>query len=193
MIKRFFVFLCLSSLSLASPQKLNLCAACHGLDGIAPQATWPNLNGQSKRYLIQQLHAFKNDNRVSSLMTPYAKMLATEDIIELSAYYAKSTIKPKHHDTIANKLGAQIYRQGLGQKRVPACSACHGPSGLGNDSAKFPKLAGKHQDYLVQQLQAFKRGDRKNDMNQVMRDIASRLSEKEMLAVSQYLESLDIE
>jgi cytochrome c553 len=190
MITRFLVLLFLTSLSVASPKKLPLCATCHGQDGIAPQTIWPNLNGQSKRYLMQQLYAFKNDTRVSPLMAPYAKMLETEDIIELSTYYATLTSKPKSRQAPINEFGKQIYHQGLGQKRVPACSACHGPNGLGNDSAKFPKLAGQNQVYLMSQLQAFKHGQRQSDMNHIMRDIASRLSQKEMIAVSKYLEYL---
>lgn len=191
MIKLILVFLLFCNLSKASPQKLELCSACHGKDGIAAQKIWPNLNGQSKHYLIQQLHAYKNDTRVSPLMSPYAKMLKTEDIIELSTYYAKLTNTSKPQHSKKNKLGEQIYRQGLGQKRLPACSACHGPSALGNDSAKFPKLAGQHHDYLLLELQAFKEGSRQTDLNHVMHDIASRLSAKEMTAVCEYLESLE--
>ena len=190
MIKRFLLVWCLINPCFANPQKLNLCASCHGQNGIAAQSIWPNLNGQSQRYLMQQLQAFKHDTRVSSLMTPYAKMLETEDIIELSAYYAKLSSKPRDYQS-QNTLGQQIYHQGLVQKRLPACSACHGPSALGNDSAKFPKLAGQHHDYLIQQLQAFKQGGRQSDMGHVMNDIANRLSEEEMKAVSHYLESFE--
>ena len=189
MIKHFLLVWCLISACYSSPKKINLCASCHGQNGIATQAIWPNLNGQSQRYLMQQLQAFKHEARMSVLMTPYAKMLDTADIIELSAYYAKLSSTAKHHQSI-NTQGQRIYQQGLVQQRLPACSACHGPSALGNDSARFPKLAGQHQAYLVQQLQAFKDGSRTSDMGQVMHDIADRLSEQDMIAVSSYLESL---
>jgi cytochrome c553 len=192
MIKQFIGLFFISGLAYAShPQKISLCAACHGQTGIATQAAWPNLNGQSKRYLIQQLQAFKNDNRISALMTPYAKMLETEDIIELSDYYAKLTTSTTHASPKQNKLGKRIYHQGLSAKRIPACSACHGPGALGNDSAAFPKLAGQKKAYLLQQLQAFKQQTRHNDINQIMQDIAKRMSNKDMLAVSRYLESMD--
>lgn len=69
---------------------------------------------------------------------------------------------------------------------VAACQACHGPAGI-SDSDSIPNLAGQKKAYLVAQLEAFKRGERKNDL---MAAIAGQLSPAEMLALAQFWSAL---
>ena len=44
--------------------------------------------------------------------------------------------------------------------RVAACTACHGEQGRAGADGYYPRLAGKPQDYLYQQLLHFRDGDR---------------------------------
>lgn len=44
------------------------------------------------------------------------------------------------------------------------CAACHGDQGQGNKALGAPRLAGQQPDYLLRQLQAFKRGQRGYDL-----------------------------
>ena len=83
--------------------------------------------------------------------------------------------------------GEQIYYGGDMNKRIPSCAACHSPSGHGNSPAAYPALAGQNYEYLVNQLENFKSGQRSNDPAGMMRDIAERMSDKEIEAVSTYI------
>ncbi|MEJ0046520.1 MAG: c-type cytochrome [Rhodospirillales bacterium] len=72
---------------------------------------------------------------------------------------------------------------------MPACTACHGPSGNGMP-AQYPKLSGQFADYTEAQLKAFRSGERANDPNQMMRAIAARMSDQEIKAVADYVAGL---
>lgn len=66
------------------------------------------------------------------------------------------------------------------------CAACHGGNGV-SVSASIPNLAGQKVAYLSGQLQAFKDGERKNDL---MNAIASQLDDQVIENVATYLASL---
>lgn len=83
--------------------------------------------------------------------------------------------------------GEQIYFGGDMNKRIPACAACHSPSGSGNGPAAYPAVAGQNYEYLVNQLENFKNAKRTNDPAGMMRDIAERMSDTEIKAVSTYI------
>ena len=70
---------------------------------------------------------------------------------------------------------------------MSACAACHGPTGVGNPLANFPKLNGQHAEYTVQQLKAFRAGARANDAGAMMRGVAGKMTDAEIEAVSEYL------
>ena len=77
---------------LASAEKLatERCAACHGKDGNTPiDPSYPRLSGQHEDYLIHSLRAYKQDQRKNAIMGAQAKMLSRDDILNLSAYYAR--------------------------------------------------------------------------------------------------------
>lgn len=168
------------------------CAACHGADGNSTNPEWPKLAGQSESYLIKQLTEYRNGKRKDAVMSGMAATIkADEDIIHIAAYYANSEAKlgqAKNKDIIAE--GESIYRGGIVEAGVAACSACHGPTGSGNPSAKFPKVSGQHAKYSIAQLQLFKSGARNNDAGKMMRNIAKKMSTAQMEAVSEYMAGL---
>jgi len=84
-------------------------------------------------------------------------------------------------------LGEKIFRGGIADRSVPACSGCHGPSGAGIP-AQYPRVAGQHADYNETQLLAFRNGARRNSA--VMTDVAAKLNDREVKAVSDYLAGL---
>jgi cytochrome c553 len=166
------------------PKQLALCITCHGQNGIAIQKNWPNLNGQSAKYIIKQLQDYQSGQRIAPLMQPYAKLLSYQDMQELAEFYANLPSQ-----TSFKKPVSKIYQQGQRQKKIPACSACHGPQGNGNDFAKFPKLVGQHQNYLQEQLLAFKKHQRQNDPYHMMQDISQRLSNKDIQEITEFLDN----
>ena len=177
--------------TLADPQtKTATCAACHGQDGNSPNGIWPSLAGQGAKYLAQQIAAYKSGMRKDASMTPMAMMVADEDILEISNYYASQRPVIADIGNFDYTMAEKLYRGGDINRNVPACMACHGPRGTGNAPAAYPALSGQHPEYTVAQLKAYRDGTRTTDPQAMMRDIAKKLTEKEMLSLGKYISAL---
>lgn len=174
----------------AGKEKSQACAACHAADGNSVNPDWPKLAGQHEEYLVKQLMDFRSGNRKNDLMAPMVANLSDEDIHDLAAFYASQTIKHGTTDPASLELGKRIYRAGNIDAGVPACSACHGPTGRGNPAAKYPAIGGQHAKYITTQLNAFRASTRTNDVNEVMRTIVGRMTDEEIKAVAQFSQGL---
>ncbi|QIK36921.1 cytochrome c4 [Caldichromatium japonicum] len=168
----------------------SICMACHGPQGNSVVPQWPKLAGQRPEYIMKQLMDFKAGNRVNVQMTPMAKPLTDQEVVDLAAYFASQTQSGGVADRELANLGESIYRAGNPATGVPACSGCHGPAGMGQGLAKFPRLAGQHADYVKQTLHYFRSGERANDPNGMMRGVAARMTDQEIAAVAQYIQGL---
>ncbi len=165
-----------------------VCGACHTADGLRGSPANPILQGQHPEYLVKQLREFKAGVRKNAIMQGMAATLSEDDMRNVAAFYAGKTAKPgfaKLKATVA--LGEKMYRGGIAEKAVPACAGCHGPAGAGLP-AQYPRLGGQHADYTEGQMNAFRSGQRAN--GPMMMAIASRLSDKEIKAVSDYIAGL---
>jgi cytochrome c553 len=176
----------------AGKNKAITCAACHGAAGISANPLWPNIAGQSAPYLVAQLKAFKDGARNDALMTSQVMMLSEQDMADLAVYFeslrgpAQAVADP---DLVSK--GEALYRGGEVSKEVAACMACHGPSGAGNPAAKYPAIKGQHAAYTAKQLRDYASGARASDgKTRVMRDIAGKLSEDEIVALASYVQGL---
>jgi len=179
----------------AGKQKAMVCSSCHGLIN-SNNPEWPNLSQQSKKYLVEQLRAFRDGVRKNALMSPMAMGLSDQDIIDLASYY--NSIPSKKGKIQASdkviKLGQDIYRGGIEKRDIPACISCHGPKGLGIDRAGYPKISGQHSVYIFNRLKSYKDGyDDRNSISKnfsIMSTISFKLSNLEMKAISEYLQGL---
>ncbi len=174
----------------AGKEKAVLCAACHGADGNSVNPVWPKLAGQHPKYLEKQLHDFKSGKRKNTNMSPMAAPLSDQDIADLALWFSTQKHKPGAADPALVELGSRIYRGGIPEKGVPACTGCHSPTGAGNPGAGYPALSGQHAEYTKIQLEAFRKGERSNDPAGIMRTIASGLSDQEIEALSSYVSGL---
>jgi len=174
----------------AGKEKSQVCAACHAADGNSIQPVWPKIAGQHPEYLVKQLTDYRNGDRENAQMSPMAANLSDEDIADLAAFYSSQKVQHGSTDPAVLRLGEKIYRAGNLEAGVPACLACHGPTGRGNPVALYPALAGQHAAYTQAQLNAFRSAARKNDANGVMRTVVSRMTEEEIRAVSEYIQGL---
>jgi cytochrome c553 len=175
----------------AGQQKAAPCAACHGVDGNSPNPIWPKLAGQHPQYIAKQIQDFKHGRRQDPLMAPQAALLATDqDVADVAAYFAGQSQSGGTANADLVALGEQIYRGGNMSNGIPACTGCHGPAGMGNPLAKFPRISGQHADYLDKALKDFRAGNRANDVNGMMRGVAARMTDKEIEAVAQYIQGL---
>jgi cbb3-type cytochrome c oxidase subunit III len=184
-------------IDLAKGQQIasQVCAACHGADGNATAGPAnPKLAGQHADYLYKQLVNFvpkqgaKEAERANAIMMAFAAQLSDEDKRNVAAFYASQPKKPsaaKSKELV--ELGQTIYRAGIPGKQVPSCAGCHGPAGAGIP-AQYPRLSGQWAEYTESQLVQFRGGQRKNSAQ--MTAIASRLSDAEIKAVSDYIAGL---
>ena len=90
-------------------------------------------------------------------------------------------------------LGEQLYRAGNLETKVPSCTGCHSPKGLGNDPSFVPRLSGQYAEYIEKQLRDFRAGKRLNDGDdaQIMRSVAKHMSDAEIIAISSYIAGLN--
>ncbi len=176
----------------AGKTKAAACGGCHGMDGNSMVPTFPKLAGQNEKYIVNQLKAFKaSQGRSNEIMLGMAAALSEQDMKDIGAYYyTQKVTAAAPHDTTKLTLGREIYKGGNLQTRLPACQACHGPTGAGTPGNGYPQLGGQYADYTRAQLMAFKKGERTTDDKAIMRDIAKMMSDEEIDAVSQYIASL---
>ncbi|HQR04912.1 MAG: cytochrome c4 [Proteobacteria bacterium] len=174
------------------------CAACHNADGNSLIPANPKLAGQHADYLFKQLRDFKSGVRSSPVMQGMAAPLSEEDMRNVAAWFASQTEKggiAKNQATV--ELGQKLYRAGNFDTGLPACAGCHGPTGSGIP-AQYPRIGGQHADYIEAQLKSFRtagtdptdKSDRANDPNRMMRMVASKMSDYEIKALSDYIAGL---
>lgn len=168
-----------------------VCAACHGADGNSFNPEWPSLAGQNENYLIKSLQSFKDGSRQNVLMNAQAAGLSEQDMLDLAAWFSAQKLAGKTADPALVSSGERLFRGGNKASGVPACDACHGPSGQGNSPAGWPAIAGQHATYSVNQLVAYRSKQRTTDGDtQMMRTVASGLTDEEIQAVTSYLQGL---
>jgi cytochrome c553 len=190
-------------------EKAAVCAACHGLDGNSADPINPKLAGQSELYIYRQLKLYKSGGRENAIMLGFSSQLSPQDMRDIGAYYAtQRTLPGVANDQIVRagdprtwaQLGEQIYRGGDAARGIPACMACHGPTGSGNPGSAYPHVAGQHADYTRVQLTAFRDGmvwgkgtgghPITENANVVMAGVARYLSDEDIEALATYIEGL---
>jgi cytochrome c553 len=178
----------------AGQAKSELCSGCHGLDGNSPTAEFPSLAGQYEGYIVKQVRDFQSGVRANNeTMAGMAAMVASvQDAKDIAAFYAskkmaKEPLVPINADLA--KKGAKFYTEGNPKNGVYGCVNCHGERGKGMAAniTQFPRLGGQHRDYTIKQLNDFRAGTRTNDPGGMMMDIAKKMSDDEIKAVSEYL------
>ena len=175
----------------AGKSKTVACGACHGADGNSLAPAFPKLAGQHPGYLLKQLKDIKSGARSVPTMTGQLDALNDQDLEDIAAYYGTQKATPGMAKEALVELGERVYRAGIRDKGVAACTACHSPTGAGNAAARFPSLSGQHADYIAASLRAFRNDERTNDGDtRIMRDVANHLSDKEVDAVASYASGL---
>ena len=185
-------------------QRLAQCLACHGQQAggdsdFGPDVDFgtPALRGMSESYLLESLSAYQAGTRVHEEMSVIAAMLDEETMQFMARSFAGYDPLPfKSAAEIAtleenDKLFSQgqgIASQGIAQKGVPPCMACHG--GAGEGSAVGPRLAGQNVEYIERQFKAFASGERRNPQSSTMQPAVNGMSEDDIRAVAHFYESL---
>lgn len=191
----------------AGQTKATACAACHGADGNSTVEMYPSIAGQSERYVAQQMALIANGQRSSGAavaMVPFVQNLTPQDMRDIGAFFATQKATAGIADDTAvtegpykgmkfYEIGQQLYRGGDAKRGLPACMACHGPSGAGNPGPAYPHLGGQHASYVARRLQEYQAGQTNETDKahfQIMATVAQKLSEQEVQALSSYLQGL---
>jgi cytochrome c553 len=186
------------------------CVSCHGDKGQGNDAMGaPRLANLGYGYIVKQLTDLAGDKRtpggVGAVMPTFAKALSDQDRRDVSAYLNSLNNTPEISDLKALKdggaqvgepfKGAEIAQHGT--PKVSACVSCHGYNGMGADPI-FPKIGQQKYVYLVNQLKNWRAADadvaagavaRTNDPQGMMRAIAKKLSDEDILNVAAFLSS----
>lgn len=181
----------------AGKNKAVACAACHGNDGNSMIEINPKLAGQHANYLVKQLKDFKlatetggEEGRNNAVMGGMAAPLSEQDMLDIAAFFSSQAAKEGTTPEDVVESGAKLYQGGDLERGVTACIACHGPRGNGMGLANFPDISGQHAAYIKAQLEGFRSGQRTNDLNGMMRDIAKKLTDNDIEVLSKYLGGL---
>ena len=191
----------------AGAAKAGTCAACHGLDGNPTDPQYPRLAGQSERYIAQQLALFKSGERsggMAAVMMPFASILSAQDARDVGAHFAaqKSGAGIADDTVIATgpnagkkfyEVGQQLFLSGDKARGVPACMACHGPTGAGNPGPAYPRVAGQMADYSKRRLEEYRAGTttaRDPHLFNIMATVSKQLTDEEITSLSSYLQGL---
>ena len=177
----------------AGREKTATCATCHGVDGNNAVPLYPRLAGQGEKYLLQRLQAIQRGDVAAPLMVGQLDDKSAQDLEDIAAWFAGNPLAPGAAATDGVEEGEQIYRFGIPDRGIPACSACHSPTGLGNFPAGYPRLAGQHAAYIVKMLLRYRDGGEiHNETTAFMKDIALGMTKGEMQAVGNYVEGLRV-
>ena len=172
----------------AGTEKAAVCAACHGTDGNAPQGAapegqaYPDLAGQTARYLYLQLKDFKEGRRKNPLMSPMAANLSKQDMYDLAEYFSK-----QKHAPSTFKVDSAKFAEGKQVADAALCTMCH----LGGFSGQneVPRVASQEYEYIVKQLADFRAKNRTNDAGN-MTSVSRGLTDEQIEALGNYITGL---
>lgn len=174
--------------------KLDYCKTCHGLSGQGYRGYFPmpRLAGQQPEYLENQLRAFIERRRINPIMANVAHVLSPSMISALATHFRHLDPRPIGGASARSiATGKRIFDDGLPESNVPACSACHGSDGRGQN--EIPRLAGQLYEYTVGQLSGWSkvRGQGTSvDTSAIMAPTAHNMSRSQIEAVAAYVSTL---
>ena len=166
-------YLCVMSAWAEAPEKSLECVVCHGPSGVSNNTNWPNLAGQQRDYLMQEMIAFRDGTRVDAAMpAELLNGLSDQQIMKLADYYSGlDAAKP-----------APVEDGTPGQHVRATCVSCHGMTG-NSVTSLWPNLSAQKEAYLKKQLLDYKSGKRSHPIMQV---IASELTDQQIAQVAKY-------
>ena len=184
------------------------CNSCHGDNAQGNDAMGaPRLAGIGYGYVVKQLNDLANDKRTpggaGAVMPGFAKALSEQDRRDVSAYVNSLKGAPELSDLKALKDGGQAVGEAYkgaeivlhGTSKVSSCSSCHEYNGRGADPV-FPRIGQQKYVYLINQLHNWRASEadvaagavaRTNDPAGMMRAIAKKLTDEDILNVAAYL------
>lgn len=176
-----------------------LCASCHGDQGVARSANWPNLAGQVRGYTYKSLYDYHTWERTISeggpLMGYLVEEVEPQDMADIAAYYASLPTPPAQDLALSeadNDTADRLHWLGDPDRLIQPCSACHGNNGQGV-FPDYPLIAGQNADYLKEQMLLYRSGERHSDVYSRMRLLSEKLTDAEIDALANYFAAMSVE
>ncbi|HSV48298.1 MAG TPA: c-type cytochrome [Ramlibacter sp.] len=175
--------------------KVAMCIGCHGIKGY--QASFPEvykvpmISGQSAKYIVTALTAYKNGDRKHPTMRGIADSLSEQDMNDVAAFYESHG--KESGKTVPDKQSREPDAKVAALLQKANCVSCHGANFAKPIDPSYPKIAGQHADYMFVALKAYKTENNPTvgRSNGVMGAIAKQFSNAELKALSGYIASLE--
>ena len=161
--------------------KVELCATCHGADGMPVLEKVPIIHGQHAFYILTELRDYRAGRRANDTMAPIAKDLSDDDMKALATYFA-GLPWPNYHEAASDadvKRAETLAVEGQ-------CTQCHLGGMLGD--SRNPRLNHQKIDYLQQTMTDLRDNVRLNAA--AMAAIVRGWSDDDIGAMSRYLAGL---
>jgi len=156
------------------------CARCHGINGISTAEGVPNLAGQRPAYLHFEMRVYQSGGRDNKPMTDAVKFLSDDALMKVSAYFGSLNPAPRSAPARGKSAPVKPDPAAAGKAAAAGCAGCHGEFGI-SKTPGMPNLVGLDPKYFVAAIDAYKRGERKNDM---MKALVSGLGEAEVKSIA---------
>lgn len=175
----------------AGQKKAEMCIGCHGIPGY--QNSFPEIHkvpmisGQSDKYIVSALTAYKKGDRKHPSMRGIAGSLSEQDMVDLAAFYAShADKKAPEAPRAASTAAAALIEKG-------ACASCHGANFSKPVDPSYPKIGGQHADYLYVALKSYTVEGNKvvGRSNGIMAGIAKQFKPAEMREIAKYIASVE--
>jgi cytochrome c553 len=175
-------------------QSINaMCIGCHGIKGY--QASFPEvhkvpmISGQSAKYIVASLNAYKKGERKHPTMRGVSESLTEQNMADLAAYYSvhglvEGKALPKEAPAPSAAVAALLGKAN--------CASCHGANFSTPIDPSYPKIGGQHADYLFVALKAYKNEGNAviGRANPIMASMAKQYSNAELKQLANYLASV---
>lgn len=158
------------------------CVGCHGANGVSSTKGVPNLAGQRPVYLYRELRAYQSGARVATEMVGIVRSLSDQALVQVAAYYA--SLEPAQPAPVptGKALAAKADPMQMGKAASAACTGCHGEGGV-SKMPGTPSLVGLDPKYLIATMQAYKGGQRKNE---VMKSMLASVTDADVSNIALY-------
>jgi cytochrome c553 len=159
-------------------ERVQLCATCHGDNGLPKMPDVPIIWGQHEGYLYIELRDFKTGGRKSDIMQGIVANMEKPDMQAIAAYFSKQSWPATGYQSTDadNRAGEQIATSGM-------CTQCHLGGFLGDGT--IPRIGGQTESYLHKTMLDFKTRARGNNPDKST--LLGSYSDEDLAAMARYL------
>jgi cytochrome c553 len=159
-------------------EKAQVCAACHGENGVPQEKTTPVIWGQHQGYTYLQLRDYKSGSRKNDIMSALAQTLERSDMMALAQHFSRKRWPDLRQPPAPPDVAARALRANV----ALGCTGCHqgGYQGEGTQ----PRLAGQSMEYMYRTMMDFRARERGN--NPGMSDLMLAITEDDIKACAEY-------